>query len=386
MKKMESGIVERIVERCLKYYDSPEESNNEDEEEKPVKVKYVDAEKQKKLNKRRKDKKKAKKGSLICIDDYNADHTVSSLIVDHDLVVTQILSHLSIIEHDSHFIKLHHTHSEARPGFFIVSAKRFNYRRDYESFLSADLNCDGRVANIHTKTQSKSIAYLTILGPLRGFICLVDNDIFAVQIHNVSTQEVTPWIKSTVFMNVEKQNAITKFYEEPECNFGFDPSTGKHKVIFMWYGGIFKDLPVCEVLTVGDHTWRIIDDVPPCEPSQNISAYADGSIYWFVEYSESIMAFDIGSEKFRVILIPKFTLLEYSQDICYGFVEMDGCLAVIRRRDHTVKMWKFHDYNKENGTSTITSEKNWTECVSDYHLMCLIICLFTFTQLLEKTR
>ncbi|KAI3885770.1 hypothetical protein MKW92_036601 [Papaver armeniacum] len=362
----------------------------------PVKVKYVDVEKQKQQNKRRKDKKNAK-WRLRCVDYNYADHIVGSLVVDDDFLVFHILSRLpvkslmrfkcvckrwkSVIELDAHFISLHHTHSEARPGFFIVvptSTAEYSqdHTRDYESFLSGNLHSDGRGAKIHTVRKIQAITYHKILGPVRGFICLAD--IFAVQICNVGTGEVTPWIKSSVFTNVEKENVILEVYEQPECYFGFDPKTGEHKVIFLWYEGKFEKRKVCEVLTVGDNRWRIIDNAPPCRPNGNISAYANGSIYWYmysgiapwrggndygeaVEYSESIMAFDIGSEKFRVILIPKFTILEYTVFPCYGLLEMHGCLTVVRRKDRTVKMWKFHDYNKENGTSTASSEKDWTE-------------------------
>ncbi|KAI3876240.1 hypothetical protein MKW92_047241 [Papaver armeniacum] len=225
--------------------------------------------KQKKKNKRRKDKKKWKKAKrrLICVD-YNAHYTVSnSLIVDDDLVVSQILSRLpleSIIERDSHFINLHHAHSEARPGFFIVVQ---DHTSGHMSFLSADIRCDGRGANIHTVRKIvSSSSYLKILGPVRGLICLVD--IFAVQIYNVSTGEVTPWIKSTIFINLEKQNVIVKVGDRPECYFGFDIITGKHKAIFLWYEGKFKDLPVCEVLAVGDNAWRRIDDAPHVNPME----------------------------------------------------------------------------------------------------------------------
>ncbi|XP_026436385.1 F-box protein At1g11270-like [Papaver somniferum] len=242
----------------------------------------------------------AKRRRVICVDYNNADHIDSSLIIDDDFVVFQILSRLpvkslmrfkcvckswkSIIEHDAHFINLHHSLSEARPGFLIVVPSTAGYSQDhtrgYESFLSGNLHFDSRGVKIHTVRKIQSISNLTTLGPIRGFICLPD--IFAVQIYNVSTGEVTPWIKSSVFTNVEKENVILKVYEQPECYFGFDPSTGKHKVIFLWYAGRFKKRQVCEVLTVGDNMWRIIDDAPPCKPNGNISACENGSIYWFM--------------------------------------------------------------------------------------------------------
>ncbi|KAI3878317.1 hypothetical protein MKX03_021777, partial [Papaver bracteatum] len=67
-----------------------------------------------------------------------------------------------------------------------------------------------------------------------------------------------------------------------------------------------------------DNAWRIIYELLPYNIYGNITRYANGSIYWLVECSW-IMAFDIGSEKFRVITKSRFPI----------FSEVDGCLAVV---------------------------------------------------------
>ncbi|KAI3976575.1 hypothetical protein MKX01_008433 [Papaver californicum] len=232
-------------------------------------------------------------------------------MVDDDVVVCQILSRLPVkplmwfkcvckrwksiieedsfsfflikIEEDSHFINLHlDIQKHARVSLY--SFKR--------SFLSADLHFNGRDANIHTLSKTHSFSCRKILGPIGGLICLVDN--FAVRIYNVSTREVTLWINST---------------PPPNCNFGFDRTTKKHRVIFMWCEGKFPKFPVCEVLTVGDNTWRVIHELPPYIHIGSASVSANGSMYWNLfheeNYTDWIMAFDIGSEKFRMITIPQ---------------------------------------------------------------------------------
>ncbi|CAN1263361.1 hypothetical protein LINPERPRIM_LOCUS11603, partial [Linum perenne] len=72
-----------------------------------------------------------------------------------------------------------------------------------------------------------------------------------------------------------------------------------------------------------------------------------GSVYWFTskgiapwydsdpdpedEYSETLIAFDIGSEQFRIIPIPIFTRPAHLDGLCrYHLIEMDGCPTVLR--------------------------------------------------------
>ncbi|CAN1809943.1 F-box protein At3g07870 [Linum perenne] len=268
-------------------------------------------------------------------------------ILDDDLVVSQILSRLpakslmrcklvckdwkSIIQHDSNFINLHHTRSQLRPSLFIAVRPRSpnnsnnnnNNKRIHRMrpFFSADLHFDdgGGIAGttIHRitrglKSPSEVFKYL---GPVNGLLCIVDSH-FAVQICNVSTGQATPWINSAVVMSRNHEGP-------PRCQFGFDPVTGKHKVLYLWHANYYvcrpgreqdryKEAPVCEVLTVGDTRWRIIDDVPPCEIQRDYNAYVNGSIYWITfrrlgrnvpksGHSDTLVAFDIGSEKFRMI-------------------------------------------------------------------------------------
>ncbi|CAN1161464.1 Putative F-box protein At4g38870 [Linum perenne] len=337
------------------------------------------------------------------------------LIADDDLLVFQILTRLpvkslmrfkcvckawkSIIEKDEHFINLHHTHSQSRPGFFIMVAPANPVCNEggYDvSLLSADLNL-----NVHSvKRMIQSSWSVICVGPVRGLLCLAGN--YGVQICNVSTGEVTPWIKSDA---AEKELRYCNYFpcqvdfttRSMKYVFGFDHGSGKHKVMSFWWNDE-KMVLHCEVLTVGvDSSWRRIDAVPPFNPHivENMSAcYADGSIYWlrrktrnsrigckYVDYSESLMAFDLGSEKFRLIPIPEFTHFEDTESEYGSFkyssyidrlVEMDGCLTVILRRNRTVKMWRFHDYNKEE-TSVGSEKEDWTE-MEDIKLPSEITC------------
>ncbi|CAN0825098.1 Putative F-box protein At1g53370 [Linum grandiflorum] len=233
--------------------------------------------------------------------------------------------------------------------------------------------------NVHGIKRIQSS--VTCLGPVRGLVCLVDRG--AVQLFNVGTGEVTPWLMPEMVKHYSPSR-------RPRFFFGFDPSSRKHKVLCM--RGAFKPHGATshyEVLTLGeeDSRWRIIDDEPPYQLSTDMVAYANGSIYSLVrtEWFESVVAFDFGSEKFRKIPNPTFTRLEeeevdttecskkekvvrrrykaanrfHRDQFPYhdGIIEMDWCLTLIRRRYRTVKIWKFHDSDKkENGTSSENEE------------------------------
>ncbi|CAN1237497.1 F-box protein At1g52495 [Linum grandiflorum] len=269
--------------------------------------------------------------------------SLTSLIADDEDLVSQILSWLpvkslmkfkcvskawkSIIEKDAHFINLHITCSESRsPGFLIMAARPLprlsgDERGKYDMcFFPADSHL-----NVHGVKRIQSS--VTCLGPVRGLVCLVDRG--AVQIFNVGTGEVTPWLMPEMVKHYSRLDlALPAPSRCPRFFFGFDPSSRKHKVLCM--RGAFKPHGATshyEVLTLGedDSRWRIIDDEPPYQLSTDMVAYANGSTYslvrtkWFESVgsyrvmktgSEFLVAFDFGSEKFRKIPIPTFTRLE----------------------------------------------------------------------------
>ncbi|KAI3915380.1 hypothetical protein MKW92_001750 [Papaver armeniacum] len=107
------------------------------------------------------------------------------------------------------------------------------------------------------------------------------------------------------------------------------------------------------------NSWRRIEDVPSLPDGLTpFSIHVNGSIYWFPEKFQKgiwnhgvivcIMAFDVGSEKFRKIQIPQF-IVDQPIDFypaflgCVRLQEVKGCLAILRRvKDSAVKLW-IHD-------------------------------------------
>ncbi|KAI3971093.1 hypothetical protein MKW92_018478 [Papaver armeniacum] len=199
-----------------------------------------------------------------------------------------------------------------------------------------------------------------ILKHVNGLFCFIDPRRSASCVYNLATQQTTPWTCIPVPSVIKPGYEINK---TPTYGFGFDPSTGQHKVPCTWvisqHGAMTfgKADHICHVFTLGDTQWRKIDEVPPVRPD-GISVYANGSIYrrnrddyFFKEPEvEVIVAFDVGTEKFRVIPIPDFVIAssETPEDSCRHLdqllLEVDGHIALINRiSESMVKLWVSDD-------------------------------------------
>ncbi|KAI3877115.1 hypothetical protein MKX03_027641 [Papaver bracteatum] len=212
--------------------------------------------------------------------------------------------------------------------------------------------------------------------PINGLFCFVDVSNSATRIYNLGTRQVTPWAQTCIPLQ------RGPFVEQtPTYGFGFDPLTNNYKVLCVWEisgRSVFNReiTRICEVLTVGgENQWRKIDEVPPVRlygPPDGV--YANGSIYWrnagasfcTPPADELIVAFDVGTEKFRVIRIPDFvvgfseTLKKYGglRAEKFSITQIDGHMALIDRVDqHIVKLWISDDdcYNEQKKTT------NWTD-------------------------
>ncbi|CAN0852794.1 Putative F-box protein At1g32420 [Linum grandiflorum] len=318
----------------------------------------------------------------------NKDFTMN---LNDDMVFTLILSKLltkslmrfksvckpwkSTMEQDSHFLNSHRIRSQAQPPRLLTIVRNFSQRRSEKTasfdLYSSDLDCGdgahyvGRGARYVRRSTVGSVkrvripgaGHVDVLGPVKGLICFIDTDNFDVMVYNPTTgQHVAPWCRSKVWTT--RKCARRQLVR----GFGIDPITGQPKVILVWHASC---PPACEVLTVGvdNPSWRIIDALPPtCEFETHLSTYAGGSIYYMfytstnnqynlppdLQYYNYLVAFDIGSEKFRMMSIPRlFSKASYAR-------ELDGCLTMVLNLPKRRLLWKFHDRNKETTSSTST--------------------------------
>ncbi|MCL7031030.1 hypothetical protein MKW94_022743 [Papaver nudicaule] len=280
------------------------------------------------------------------------EDTILSTILDNNSM-QQILSNLPVkalmkfkcvskswesLTDDQSFIKLHQSKSHLQLLIMMYTDCSIKVYTPKDGFQGGGA--------LHKATIPWS--GVSILKPINGLFCFVNVIHASCRIYNLGTRHATPWVSTSV--PILRRPFVT---QTPAFGFGFDPSTGKHKVLCFWdisnYGKVDH---ICEVLTVGENQWRKIDEVPPVRPTGAI-VYANGSLYqrnrddnFFKSPDiEVILAFDVGTEKFRVIPIPDFVIDSYrtSEDsfqLAQYLLEVDGHIALIDRlSDNVAKLW-----------------------------------------------
>ncbi|KAI3878632.1 hypothetical protein MKW98_027937 [Papaver atlanticum] len=318
----------------------------------------------------------------------NGHNTVSIFSLNDDITI-EILSRLPVkslvrfkcvcknwsflIQEDATFIGLHFKYSKARPSLLIISN-----RIDFSTYnlMISDILFGGScgavsAAAFHTIQE---IDYTTehdmILKPINGLIGFFGetrND-YGVCVCNPSTREITPWVESKLLSDLRKKDHEASIIN---CTLGYDPATKVYKVVGIWESRQ-PSYTVCEVLNVGDNEWRQIDEVPPYDLEIYGSyVYMNGSIYYNT-YSVKVscaneknmpkflVAFDVGSEKFRTIRVPSYVFdRPYYKDTFMFYnvrlLELDDRLGLFIEHGNsgTLKLWLFDDErNKKNSTSS----------------------------------
>ncbi|KAI3830877.1 hypothetical protein MKW92_050985, partial [Papaver armeniacum] len=278
----------------------------------------------------------------------------------------------ALIQKDRHFVDLHFTLSKtlgSRVGVFSLLIMPHTYRE--RCLLLAELRIlsengsGGGVAIVHTKIPHVDRRHASCLPPVNGLFCFIDIRASCVCLHNLSTRESTPWIKSAIKQQHENEGNMIEVigehgdlvvynvtYINLSWDFGYDPTTKEHKVISIWVRersnlqfGNSEDW-LCEVLTVRNNSWRIIDVVPPISPyhlSSAKSVYANGSIFWLHPGSDGfidnvsepmIVEFNVSAENFRVVSIPNFIIddIRVPYDSGNALMEVDGHLVLLAKK------------------------------------------------------
>ncbi|XP_026432424.1 putative F-box protein At1g32420 [Papaver somniferum] len=295
-------------------------------------------------------------------------------VVNEDVIKCEILSRLpvksfmrfkcvsktwlSLIEEDPQFADLHYAHAKARPSIlFVIPRARprdpnnpHQNKHDQLTLTANLINDQGSKAEAHKIRKVKSSCYNQILGPVNGVVCFVDKVKSDVCVYNLSTREKTPGVRSTLLMPIEEQwgSSFNKIYE-----FGFDPTTRKHKVLCICHRTtqqpgefyIYGPYQVCYVLTIGDNAWR---------------SWAGG----WKNGDAVLVAFDVGIEKFRTILIPNVILSSPPSDYWFNqhayLLQVNGHVAIACRFGaYIAKIWVYIEdtENDNNGTC----EEKWAE-------------------------
>ncbi|KAI3908794.1 hypothetical protein MKW98_029344 [Papaver atlanticum] len=308
-----------------------------------------------------------------------------------------------LIANDMYFINLHLTRSKTRPILFmsfptslenpteIIDGVIYDrvLERKTEILLTADLLSQGRgnavsAAKFHTVREIDASFFDTMLGPVNGLIGFYDSHTTCgVSVCDVSTREVTPWIKSTLLEDFEEEEGdkFNRYMQSVDSMLGFDPATKVHKVVSIWsitHADYNRDRDVvCEVLTIGDDKWTRTDEIPPYNTIsfRRALVYVNGFVYYasrdFMTSepdNDKIVAFDVGSEKFTVIRVPKF-IIDQPRETKRFFgssitlLEVDCRLALLcKMSGYVVKLWLFdHNHNDWSEVATIELPYLWDE-------------------------
>ncbi|KAI3844069.1 hypothetical protein MKW92_043898 [Papaver armeniacum] len=356
---------------------------------------------------------------------------VSSHLLDDEGILWEILSRLpvrsllrfksvckrwlSLIKHNRHFIHLHFTRLQSRrPNILCITPMQKQIyggngiwcrplsKTPRHCIFLADISSvqgSGKaiIHNVRMTIHADGFVHDLVLKPVNGLIGFVDWIAAAIRIYNVSTREVTPWIKSTLL--AEEKSSFEK--EDDTIEIKID----KHKVFCFWtlsrtqsflgrHSG-YQTYAAWEALTVGrDTKWRRIhvvpsdnqmklDEVVPPWDKGSWHVHINGTIYWLwypmnhislcqqyvvvhghIPDPKVIVAFDVGSEKFRVIPIPSFILDEpreerFSSPI--AILELNGRVALsYRLSPYILKLWVLDDGVGRKLENCHGNGKNWT--------------------------
>ncbi|KAI3906232.1 hypothetical protein MKW98_021765 [Papaver atlanticum] len=312
---------------------------------------------------------------------------------------------LSLIKHDPHFIDLHCIRSKSRPNLLyinplpekgIIFRISFNDCFSRSKSLQQSISCgeivdssggeEQEVYHITSKvriTDDKWFPYNQVLEPVNGLVCFVDWKTHAIKVYNASTREEIPWVESTLLEEENaklaiKDNELTIKSQRKEIyRFGFDPEKREYKVFCFWrlvarrqyHISSSMDRPdyeSWEALTVGHGTkWRRINAAPnennqikieaALPPAYTRQVYADGTMYW--------IAFDVESEKYRVIPIPNNFILDEPRDvrIPIDMVVLGGQVALLYRLEpYTVKLWMLDDRADKKLENCQGNKSDWS--------------------------
>ncbi|KAH6791124.1 hypothetical protein C2S51_006130 [Perilla frutescens var. frutescens] len=151
-----------------------------------------------------------------------------------------------------------------------------------------------------------------LFGPVNGVFCVVTHLPWGpMALLNPALRQFKP-------LPLVERNALanTSFYDN-ELGFGLDPLTGDYKLVLILYFDVNLDgqdyICVASVCNSDSDSWRVLEDVDSINSKRPArtslcSTYMKGDYYWLLEFSDTsndvaILAFDMGTEKFREIQV-----------------------------------------------------------------------------------
>ena len=193
---------------------------------------------------------------------------------------------------------------------------------------------------------------LSLVGTCNGLICFFNElssyeiDTFFLWNPCVRRFVILPSPNGTLRTQVELVRYIG-------LGFGFDAKTEDYKVVRLvthWDNpNIPSDRPVVEVYSLATGEWRMVVALPPiCTLLEGFQSqrFVNGALHWLAYRRTGdydiycfILAFDLGDEVFREILLPE----ELSYTDCYVSV-YGNSIAFSRRKSYSLNIWVMKEY------------------------------------------
>ncbi|XP_042491834.1 F-box protein At3g07870-like [Macadamia integrifolia] len=276
-----------------------------------------------------------------------------------------------LISDDPHFVHLHsrhHSKSKSEPCLFFIS---LTPPEEWEKHREE--------GNPISRFEFKSKTVLPFVIPTRfDLVCIQDSDI--IHICNPSTHE---------FITLPKppRTSFSSCGPDGSVGFGYVSSTDEYKVVRLippvyglgGNGGGFTTK--CLVFTLTERRgsssssssssspsswgWRRVVD-SPYQVSKYHPAFVNGAIHWLVYYCSridaefydghmidprnTIVAFDVEKEEFRLIKHPRCRDLRYLKYSDVQLVELRGLLCLSCVEGSKMDIWMFKDYHYKSGT------------------------------------
>ncbi|KAE9465293.1 hypothetical protein C3L33_02798, partial [Rhododendron williamsianum] len=322
-------------------------------------------------------KKKCTRG----ISSGNTGEMVNDVYLPHEIVIDIltrlparvvgqckcICKHWRALIEDPTFAELHHNRAKCRPDscYLVIS---FSPAINFDKIDFFSVGYEGGSAQRLFTFPIQEKGWYHIKQSVNGLICgylIKPRTIFIV---NPTTKEVVTLPQSSM------STGIFRFFGHPRLSFGFDPSTKQYKVLNVSPNlhpsatkryKVFNVSPNLhpsantefaeysyqyEIFTLGTHSWRKIDVVPPPPhfPFGFGGICVNGVIHWRSTSmkpsstidKEVIVAFDLKDERFRVISLPEGP----SAKPCLR--ELGGHLAACEDfpEDVPEELWILEDY------------------------------------------
>lgn len=241
------------------------------------------------------------------------------------------------LTYDKHFINMH---MKRHSGFIISYGEIVEHCRYEQNFVI--LSKDGTTPTDKLKFEIHSEEN-RVLPSCNGLICFYGCG--SIYLCNPGTREI---------ISLPPTTARAKNFS---CGFGFDPLAKQYKVVKLINPTLrypvkrrpIIDVSHCEVLTIGDESWRNIGN-PPFRLFGD-PVFVQGFLHWKVSHIHNtdklIVSFDIGAETFGVIPHPECLSLQKRYTI-YLLV-LGGYLCILDRyfedRNCIIELWILEDYS-----------------------------------------